>query len=48
MPILVGNGPLPPPSWWMLLTENQRSIVIARLRKLGVAATNVDTTTWPK
>jgi len=46
MPLLI-PGNQPPPSWWMLLTANQRQTIIARLRKLGVDATRVDTTKWP-
>lgn len=51
IPITPPPGPpplLPPPPWWMQLTENQRLTVIARLRKLGVEATHVDTTVWPR
>lgn len=39
---------LPPPSWWALLTEDQRNRVLGRLRKLGPEVTHVDTTDWPK
>lgn len=44
MPIPLADHAKPePPSWWMLLTANQRHTVLARLNKMGL-----DVSAWPR
>jgi hypothetical protein len=43
MPISGVAPPPQPPDWWALLTANQRLVVLARLRKMGL-----NVTAWPR